>query len=385
MGKLIAQIIVSFALLALAAGTASGVPCGPSTCASLSTAVTGSKVLVVRPHGQLGPLVAYNLATGRLAARLPAGLLSADGRRYVTAANVGLSTRLTRFNVATGARLGSLRVGTRNLKVGALSADGRYAATVRGTEDPDVFVVDLDRGRLVRTVHLAGGWSVDALSRDGRKLYLIQRLDNGKYRVRVHDSRRGLVAGAITDPKEPEPMTGLPWASSGTRDGDWQLTLYLKPGTETSEAFVHALSLDGARAACIDLPGGEFMAAGRYALVPAPDGRTLYAANPSLGVVATIDLGTRAILSTVHFAGSAAANESSAAFGALSPNGKTLYFSAGRDLFAYDTGSRAFRGRYDVGSVAGIGFHPSGRTVLVVKPGGGSIRVDASTGKRLAA
>ena len=45
---------------------------------------------------------------------------------------------------------------------------------------------------------------------------------------------------AITDPSEPEPMTGTAWSSTGSRDGRWQLTLYLKPGGNTTDAFVHA-------------------------------------------------------------------------------------------------------------------------------------------------
>jgi len=43
----------------------------------------------------------------------------------------------------------------RNLKVGAVSSDGRYAALVWGTKDPDISIVDLDRGRLAWKVHLA--------------------------------------------------------------------------------------------------------------------------------------------------------------------------------------------------------------------------------------
>ena len=98
-------------------------------------------------------------------------------------------------------------------------------------------------------------------------------------------------------------MTGTPWASTGTRDGRWQLTLYLEG---EGHAFVHALSLTAAHAACIDLPGGDFVSTGRYALVVSRDGRTLYAANPSLGVVATIDLRAEKIVSTFRFPHAAA-------------------------------------------------------------------------------
>jgi hypothetical protein len=62
-----------------------------------------------------------------------------------------------------------------------------------------------------------------------------------------------------------------------------------------------------------------------------------------------------------------------------------LYFSAGRGVLAYDTVARTVRGPYAPGSVAGVGFHPSGRTVLVVRPGGATVRLDAASGAPLAA
>jgi Tol biopolymer transport system component len=383
MPRLVVPLVAgALAVLALATG-ASSVPCGPTTCAPLSSTVAGSRTLVVRPRGLTGPLVAYDLAAARVAARLPAGVLSADGRRYVTAASASTSgrrTRVTRYDATTGKRLGLMQLPEWNLKVGAVSADGRYAALVWGTKSPDVWIVDLNRSRLVRKVHLDGDWGVDALSGDGRRLYLLEYNTKGGYAVRVHDATRGLVPGAITDPHEPEPMTGVPWSSTATRDGSWQLTLYLEPGNTRSEAFVHALSLTGSTAACIDLPGGEFMAAGRYALVLGPGGGTLYAANASLGVVATIDLATRKVVDTVHFAPASADTSTSSAFGTISPDGSTLYFTAGRALLAYDTASRTVRGPYQAGAVGGIGFQPSGRAVLVVRRDGTTIRIDAASG-----
>jgi outer membrane protein assembly factor BamB len=372
-------------MLTLATAPASAVPCGPTTCAPLSSAVAGSRVLLVRPQGQSGPLVVYDLATGRVKASLPDGILSADGRRFVRTTNGIQSTRVIRFDARTGSRLGSVRLGEWNLKVGAVSSDGRYAALVWGTKDPDISIVDLDRGRLARKVHLDGDWAVDGISRDGRRLYLIEHQSSGSYRVRVHDVERGLIPGAITDPNEPEPMTGIPWSSIGSPDGRWQLTLYLKSGTNKTAPFVHALSLAGATAACIDLPGGDFVSAGRYALVLAPNARTLYAANPSLGVVAAIDLQRKAVTSTVRFAPIAVNSATSAAFGAISPDGRTVYFTGGRGVLAYDTVARAVRAPYEVGAVGGIGVDPSGRTVLVVKGDGSTVRLDAKTGTPVAA
>jgi hypothetical protein len=221
---------------------------------------------------------------------------------------------------------------------------------------------------------------VDALSRDGRRLYLIQYQQSGDYHVRLYDAATGLAAEAITDPSEPGAMTGLPWSSIGSRDGHWQLTLYLEAQGTRTGAFVHALSLTGAEARCIDLPGGDFLAAGRYALTLAPDGHTLYAANPSLGVIAVIDLARHAVHKIVHFPAAAADTSTSTAFGAISPNGKTLYFSAGSGVLAFDTHSTASRGPYKLGDVRGLGFSPSGRSLLVVKADGSTVQLNPKNG-----
>ena len=75
----------------------------------------------------------------------------------------------------------------------------------------------------------------------------------------------------------------------------------------------------------------------------------------------------------------------SAAFGAISPDGRTVYFTGGRGVLAYDTVARAVRAPYEVGAVGGIGVDPSGRTVLVVKGDGSTVRLDAKTGTPVAA
>jgi hypothetical protein len=373
--RLLAPVSVALAVTALTAGAASAVPCGPSTCAPLGYAVSGSGVLLARPHGQHGPLVGYDLADAHVTSRLPDGVLSADGRRFVAASQGLDSTLVGRYDPATAAPLGSMRLaGT--FVLGAVSSNGRFAALSRGETNPEVAVVDLDASRVVRTVHLRGRWDVDALSRDGRRLYLLEYAANGNYLVRVYEAGRGLVPGAITDPREAEPMTGIPWSSIGSPDGRWQLTLYLKNGSGRTEPFVHALSLTGAHAACIDLPGGDFMSAGRYALVLAPNGRTLYAANPSLGVVATVDLRRQKVVSTVRIPWRGAVDtQMSAAFGVLSPDAKTLYFTGGRGVLAYDTAGRTLRTRYDAGAVGGLSVDPASGTLLVVRPDGTTARI----------
>jgi hypothetical protein len=376
-----------FVLSVLAAGVASAVPCGPSTCASLSVSTPGASSLLVRPHGLGGPLSVFNLATGARSASLPAGILSANGRRFVTASFVASQpgTKVARYDATTGKRLSTWIVPGPTSHVDAVSASGRFVALVAGWKNPQITIADLDHRAVLRTVEPVGHWKVDALSRDAKRLYLLEYLPKGNYRVRVEVSGRGLLPGAITDPDEPEPMIGMPWSSIGTPDGRWQLTLFVKSTETKVEAFIHALSLDRAVAKCIDLQTGAFMAIGRYALVLSPNGRTLYALNPSLGVVNTIDLARRAVISTMHFPTTSADDRTSSAFGAISRDGRTVYFSAGRGLHAFDTRTRAVRGPFAVGTIMGVGVASSGRTLLVVRPSGKTALLNAGTGEPLRA
>jgi DNA-binding beta-propeller fold protein YncE len=374
---------------AVAVGAAQAAPCSPATCAPISVSTPGSNLLFVRSKGLFGPLTAYNLTTGKVGKSLADGALSADGRRYVTGTleptGSGAATRITRYDATSGARLGAWLLKAVSGRVAAVSATGRFAAVVQGDEDQLVFVVDLDRRAVLRRVQLSGYWGVDALSRDASRLYLLEYDRAGGYSVRVEVAGTGLLPEPVTDPDETEPMTGFPWSSIATPDGSMQLTLFIKSSENKSAAFIHALSLNSSRAKCIDLQSGGFMAIGRYALVLAPDGRTLYAANPSMGVIDVVDLEKRAVVSTVRFKPTPQDKQTSAAFGAISRDGRTLYFSAGRGLHAYDTRSGVVRAPFRVGAVAGVGIAPSGKTLLVVRSRGTSLRLNAATGARLEA
>jgi hypothetical protein len=139
-----------------------------------------------------------------------------------------------------------------------LSADGSRLVAVRPLRRRTEFTV-LETKRLKRraTISLRGRFTLDAVSRDGGMLYLIQTLlngrtrSNGRYAVRAyHVGARELLPDPIVDPSEPdEPMTGLPLTRVMSRDGRWAYTLYDSPG----HPFVHALDTEEATARCIDL------------------------------------------------------------------------------------------------------------------------------------
>jgi hypothetical protein len=139
-----------------------------------------------------------------------------------------------------------------------LSADGKVLALARPVrqapaESTDLAVLDATKLVIRRKISLPGFFTVDAISPDGRWLYLIQYegKDFTEYRVRALDTRTGLLAARdVVDPREPdEQMGGFPMKRTMSRDGRWAYTLY-SGGAET---FIHALDTMGRTAACIDL------------------------------------------------------------------------------------------------------------------------------------
>jgi hypothetical protein len=114
-------------------------------------------------------------------------------------------------------------------------------------------LVDVRKMKVRGTIRLAGAYSFDALSPDGRYLYLVEFVspeDPSLYRVRAYDLNRSkLLAKIITDKRSWETgMRGVP-VTRAWKDG-WAYTLY--GGNE--RPFIHALNTKGAEAVCIFMP-----------------------------------------------------------------------------------------------------------------------------------
>jgi hypothetical protein len=148
-----------------------------------------------------------------------------------------------------------------------ISADGGtlvLAAARRAASPTRLIVLD---GRSLRpraTVVLPGYSTVDAISPDGRWLYLIRYRslnDPNHYEVRAYDLvRRRLLPAPIVDPREPdEKMQGFPVTRTVSADGRWAYTLYSRPD---DAPFIHALDTQRRTAACIDLDDVSNEAAG---------------------------------------------------------------------------------------------------------------------------
>jgi hypothetical protein len=206
----------------------------------------------------------------------PSGVLAPGGdSRYLTV-TIGGRTALLEQSTRNGRLVrrvdmrGSfgIPVVSSDLTAGGISHDGRTLVLVRAADRfPNTRttfkVMSLrPRLRLRQTVTLAGDFSFDAMSADGRSLFLINYLapsDPTKYRVRVYDlARDRLDPKAVVDPREaPDEMNGIALARVAGADGRWAYTLYDGAG---KHPFIHALDTRERKAVCIDLEGPPFAA-----------------------------------------------------------------------------------------------------------------------------
>jgi hypothetical protein len=138
---------------------------------------------------------------------------------------------------------------------GGLTRDGKLLV-LESSAGPNVtrFVVLNAQTLKVRQAFvLRGTWGYDAISPEGRTLYLIQILpsDTIEYLVRAYDLRlRQLVKGSIADKSEPGSMAGFPVSRASTADGAWAYTLYSR---QSAQPFIHALNTRARVAICVDL------------------------------------------------------------------------------------------------------------------------------------
>jgi hypothetical protein len=356
--------------------------CPPTSCGTSSTAAPDGGLLFLRAYGRRGPLAAIDMTTARQAFALPPGVASADGRFYVAATQRGHRfTTVRTYDARSGRPLRSHTYRGAGWSVAGVSANGRYIALLdsfRHGRFTRLVVLRGDLGAVVRTVTLRGTYDVDALANDGRRLFLIQYLRSG-YLVRFYDIAREALASRVLTEKG-APMQGLAWDAIASPGGRYLFTLYLR-GDGAAE--VHTLDLRRGAAVCIDLPRGGAAEIQQYALALSPGRRTLVAANPALGLVATIDVRSRRMTRVVHFHADGYPPAQSE-LAVSSHDGRTVYFTSGSELYAYDAAFGVVRGPYRLGTtVAGVAFTNDDRRLLVVRGDHRPLWLNAATGRRV--
>jgi len=147
--------------------------------------------------------------------------------------------------------------------VGGLARDGRtlvlsqdYTGSGQLQRTTRFAVLATRPLRLRRIVTLRGDFGFDALSPNGRTLYLIQHVsqrDLFRYRVRAYDlATWRLLPRVIADRRQRGwLMDGFPVSRATSSDGRWVYTLYYQ---SDNYPFVHALDTVRRTAVCIGLP-----------------------------------------------------------------------------------------------------------------------------------
>jgi hypothetical protein len=234
-------------------------------------------------------------APSRSAPRLPAGIADAStGVLYAARVDAASGrTRVSALATSTGRRLHAATLRGRWVipavagddLAGSLSGDGRALALAGPSgEGTSAFaLLDTRLARPPRAFTLHGRWSFDALSPDGRVVYLIQHARTGHYRVRAYDvALRRLRPGAIVEKGESGPdMIGRPVARQVAPGGSPVYTLYRRGA---AGAFVHALHTDNGIAVCVDLPPR-----GAWRLAWSSDGARLFAVDRTHGRRVRVD------------------------------------------------------------------------------------------------
>jgi hypothetical protein len=178
---------------------------------------------------------------------------------------------------------------------GGLTRDGKHLVLASYAQPTFTQFAVLSTKSLiaVRNITLHGYWSFDALSPNGRTIYLIQYFlttSTQRYLVRAYDVEHGrLYKHPVTARTETGKMTGWPVTRATSAEGRWAYTLYERPN---GTAFVHALDTVRRAAVCIDLPRMG-RTANWSSMSVSPDGRKLLLGLlGSKGMVAAIDLRT---------------------------------------------------------------------------------------------
>jgi WD40 repeat protein len=339
--------------------------------------------------------------------RLPLGVTSPDWRHLYMA----IGSRLIDIDPSSGATLHTMRLPgdyhlpftTMNGLPGGLSQDGRWLVVQTFDDTPEgppkashLLVIDTSYARSPVRIDLPGAFVFDAVSNDGKRVFLIEILSSAIYRVRLYDVGVGLNPNVVFDKTDgTEAMTGQRVSGVPSPDGQWLFSLYVR---EHDSPFIHALNLDNGFALCLDLPGSGYATdrdAFGWSLAISADGTHLFAANGVLGkvseisnpsngapsLVRTAKLGTTTA-STNWFIKDVEAKEIGWGATLLSPDGRTLVTTGASGIVWIDTATlQSRRSELSTWRVTGLALSPDGNTLYAVSEGGmiGELSMDGGT------
>jgi PQQ-like domain len=348
--------------------------------------------------------------TGTVERELPIGTPASDWTRYYTVTQLSGSARLTALDPASGSTLAQLTVpagyGLPNINfqgpTAGLSPNGQWLAlTSQGHAAGASITTNFLVGSSTLTtpfkaIRVNGDFVFDALSNDGKSLYLIQKMqDANHYQVRLYDVAAGaLVPQVVVDKREPtEPMNGIRGDSAADPAGNNIYTVYIRE----AGPFIHALPLDQPIAWCVDLPSKgrkDMEQQFHWALALSHDGR-IYAVNSSINTIAVmmpgqpptiVQTATVALSHTGDLLAGLVTNADAKGpqigGAALSADGRTLFTFGETGVLAVDTASLKVRAHYlDPWRPDTMRLSSDGKWLYVGEAGDGKLwQIDPITG-----
>jgi hypothetical protein len=351
--------LISFLVLAAALpGAAPGAGCSPIDCAASGVSV-GNGYLAARPGGAHGVAQIVDLRTGDLKWSLPQGMLV--GHTLVEQSQTA-PQKLIWHDALTGKQTGTATIKAAGpFSLVGLSQDGVRAVLVNVSKKESTFAIVSQSDEQTFTLP-TDKWGFDALS--GTRLYLLKYLASG-YEIRVYDLATGRLAEKpLKDPKASSTIWGLAWERVASPDGRYLFTLYVGGN---GGAMVHQLDLKTSAARCIDLPGtGDFNSTTTWAMEVAPNGKTLWAVNPSYGRVVGIDVAKKKARVAFRFQKTALYdNGPVSSTSAISPDGSRIAVGVAGKIFHVSMAHRVVVKGVPHAAVA-LGYAPDGTTLWVV-------------------
>jgi DNA-binding beta-propeller fold protein YncE len=363
--RLLALLMVSLAALTACGRVSATLP-----------AAGGYRVFLEEGYGGGGERITVrDSGTGAIERTLPIGTPAPDWSRFYTITPLTGSTRLNALDPGTGQTMAqaSLPAGYALPNssyigpTGGISPNGRWLALTSqghgtgGRVFTNFLVGSTSLVDAFKPARVDGDFSFDALSNDGQRLYVIQKMsDPNHYQVRLYDlGTNALSPYPVVDKQDPkEPMTGIRGDSAANPLGNYVFTVYARD----SGPFIHALPLDQPFAFCVDLPKdavNDIEQQFRWSLAITQDGSTVYAANASLGRIAVLStqsfpkiVRTGAVAMSrpggllARLVTEADAKGPRIGGTALSADGGTLFAIGDNGVLAIDTASLKVRGRF---------------------------------------
>ena len=358
---------------------------------------------------EAGPLV-VQVPSGSVLFDRPGTVASLGGSWLLSAAPSAGSTLLSIVDGADAEAASTVRLdGTLDVRVVAESGgavalmdplpDGWDPEVPLPRSRTPIVVADPTGATETRTYDLRGNFEPEAFSTDDRQLFMIQHLPAEAptvYRVTVLNLRTGRVVPVFGPFKGPaERMPGIRLQQVLSPNADQLYTLYssARPGYAPHHApvpngatvsFVHVLSLQDGWAHCVGLPEELWdRPASEQAMATSPNGRLLYIADPTLGLVTVMDTASLEIRTyTIDLSVSGVRRTSAV----VSGDGSSLFVATAGEhpgITRIDTDTFDVVRRWVTDDVSGLGLSADGERLYVASDDRVEV-IDATTGSDLA-